>query len=147
MRHCCKQRLQKSTLYAVYAVRCLVILDFDGFALRAHAQTTFAQHHSIVRITFPCMFKATYLLRRLGPVCAHINSRRPQHSIFIVLEQLRIEHTRQRSDVPLPAHVRHTAQHSRASMCGVTLRPDDAACHACECPQWFWFRLVALQAR
>jgi hypothetical protein len=27
-------------------------LDFDGFALRAHAQTTFAQHHSIVRITF-----------------------------------------------------------------------------------------------
>ncbi len=38
---------------ALCAVRC-VIFDFDGFALRAHAQTIFTQHRSIVRITFPC---------------------------------------------------------------------------------------------
>jgi hypothetical protein len=40
-----------SLLCTVRCVRC--VLNFDGFALRAHAQTTFP-HHSIVRINLPC---------------------------------------------------------------------------------------------
>ncbi len=55
-------------LRCVRCVRCAVIFDFDGFALRAHAQTTFTQHHSIVRTTFPCA------LRSLTRFCAVWNS-------------------------------------------------------------------------
>ncbi len=35
-------------------------MNFDGFALRAHAQTIFTQHHSIVRITFLCGLPSTH---------------------------------------------------------------------------------------